>query len=165
MTSYRVTHLIEVEDGHGLVAFTNATPRVFSQKNGYRVISCSTEPLLPLGHYMQPAIDRARHTREGTEAEERVTYSFPVGCEGWLATLMMRQGYGALPDGDGMRVVTSSEVDEFFLAQVQADVAKAEEKLGEVNGLRPDLHEPDCPGMDADGNWLGECSCATQGAP
>lgn len=31
-----------------------------------------------------------------------------------------------------------------------------------VNGLRVDLHEPDCKGMDADGNWLGDCDCAEQ---
>lgn len=31
-----------------------------------------------------------------------------------------------------------------------------------VNGLRVDLHEPNCPGMDADGNWLGDCNCSDQ---
>lgn len=31
-----------------------------------------------------------------------------------------------------------------------------------VNGLRVDLHEPDCAGMDTDGNWLGDCDCAEQ---
>lgn len=33
-----------------------------------------------------------------------------------------------------------------------------------VNGLRADLHEPTCEGMDQDGNWLGPCSCAEQEA-
>lgn len=33
---------------------------------------------------------------------------------------------------------------------------------GLVNGLRTDLHEPNCPGMDEDGNWLGPCDCAKQ---
>lgn len=33
-----------------------------------------------------------------------------------------------------------------------------------VNGLRADLHDPKCPGMDEDGNWLGPCDCAEQHA-
>lgn len=33
---------------------------------------------------------------------------------------------------------------------------------GLVNGLRADLHEFECPGMDEDGNWLGPCDCAEE---
>lgn len=31
-----------------------------------------------------------------------------------------------------------------------------------VNGLRADLHDVDCDGMDEDGNWLGPCKCAEE---
>lgn len=123
---YRVTHLIEADDGAALVAFTRDTPKVFTDRKGYRVVSRTTEPVKET-HYMEPAIARQRHKKMGTEHEPRVTYSFPTDCEGWLATLMMRQGYGALPDGDGFKVVTNTEVDEWFVAQVEAEIAEAEE--------------------------------------
>lgn len=128
---YRVTHLIEADSGHALNEFCHDTPKVFTDRKGYRVVSRLTEPVRE-EHYMEPAIARQRHKAMGTEHEERVTYSFPVDCEGWLATLMMRQGYGALPDGDGYRVVTSDEVQAWHVEQVEAEIAaKMEEESGE----------------------------------
>lgn len=122
-TRYRVTHIIEATDGRGLNAYCAATPKVFTERDGYRVVSRQTEPETPT--YMQPAIARHRHEVEGTAGDERVPYLFPVDCEGWLATLMMRQGYGVIPSDDGWLVVTSAEVDAWYLAQAVAETERA----------------------------------------
>lgn len=54
----------------------------------------------------------------------------------------------------------SCEDHDTFTAEHEPEEEAGPSSLSLVNGLRADLHEPDCPGMDEDGNWLGPCDCA-----
>jgi hypothetical protein len=157
-TRYQVTYVIEVPDKYeavplpgggmestfGLIRFTRDCPPTWhnaskrelahAEKNNYKVISCGTRPLPAPGDYMRPAIARGEHQTQGTADVERVTYSVPADCMGWMETLLMRQGYGAIPNEEdgGLLVVTRTEEADYCLAQVEAETARVAAEMEEV---------------------------------
>ena len=159
-TRYEVTFQIDVADERttvtengetrstfGLVQFTRDCPPTHhnankrqakhAEESNYRVISCGTRPLQEVRtstggmEYMEPALARRRHTTEGTMADDRVTYSVPVDCVGWLDRFLERQGYEAWPMDDDM---PGPVTDRIVISRPEADVRREMAIEAEIAG-------------------------------
>lgn len=83
-----------------------------------------------------------------------------------LAAVMLVQAEDGLYRFGWKDAEDEDEIPNSFMAEITSthvtsiEAVRTSPDLTIVNGLRADLHDPDCPGMDEDGNWLGPCNCA-----
>jgi hypothetical protein len=130
LMTHDVTYVIESIHGpgrFGLNNFTRDCPTTMhnvtkrqakdADEKGYRVIAMITGP-----HDKQeePSVEET--------SDERISYSVPAECRGWLDRFFERQGYGIIPgDPDAMEfdciVVTKDERDAHEAAALEAEIS------------------------------------------